>query len=308
MDPSKIPSLNPLLTEEEKQAPFHIFKWNNSPGLKEWGYRDPEDGTTDPVTKEMLVEGAFEGTIFPSYMEPNRNLTLFRKAFCRPVPITFIKESISEEGFDVYEYQIAPYIFETVDQHPGNRVYCHKGRCPKRGLGNIAPCYYDIPIVLSLPHFLNSDPSILASLDGLAPNETQHQGIALIHSKYGLPLGGNLRIQINLDVGETKFNTITKPFNGLVMPLFWIEMSIAEIPQLVYILVNLGCHIGPIIQLLAAYLLAFIGVSLISGSACLVLFFTKPPGRSRLSLQTEYSQLPIINIPAQYFTEMKIQK
>ena len=34
--------------------------------------------------------------------------------------------------------------------------------------------YLDVPIVVSLPHFLFADPSVISSVDGMHPNEEDH--------------------------------------------------------------------------------------------------------------------------------------
>lgn len=312
VDPEKYVSNNTILTDAEKIATYNILEFNGSPGLKEWGYQDPVDGETmESNVRENMIQGDFDGTLFPQNLQPNQSIWLFRKAFCRPVPMQFDKLGLTADGYDMIQYRFSDKLFDTPETNPSNKHYCYKNKCPLKGLGTIAPCYYDIPIVLSNPHFMDADPKINESIDGMQPDPEIHTPYCQIHPKLGVPVGGSLKIQINLDVGQTKYNSLTRPLNDLVLPLFWIELTMAELPSLVGWVITLGCHVGPIAQIVAIYLLGLIGVALISGSAVLILFFSPPTLNGTISLknQGDYSPLPIISIPAQYFKpEIRICK
>lgn len=294
-DPSKYHSTtDSLLTEEERMSQYHVTRWNNLAGLKDWGYEDmdPED-----VSKCVLVEGAFDGTIFPRNMRHNRTLQLFRKAFCRPVPLNFIQDSVDENGFTVYEYKLADNMFDVT---PENKCFCYKNKCVK-GFQSIAPCYYGIPITLSQPHYLNADPESLNSVNGLSPDIELHGSVCQIQPDLGVPLRGNMRIQINLDVGQTRGNHHTKMFNGLQVPLFWVEITTEELPFVVVFLLNLVCKVLPISLEVVKYLLGLVGLLLMSGSAVCILFKARVTIPTGISLNSsEYTSIPIISIPADF--------
>lgn len=40
--------------------------------------------------------------------------------------------------------------------------------------------FTDIPIAVSLPHFYNSDPSLLNDVEGMAPDKEKHDSIILL--------------------------------------------------------------------------------------------------------------------------------
>lgn len=40
--------------------------------------------------------------------------------------------------------------------------------------------YVDIPVAVSLPHFYNSDPSLLNEVEGLSPNKSLHESIIIL--------------------------------------------------------------------------------------------------------------------------------
>lgn len=291
-DPSKYhSSTDHLLTEEERMAQYHVARWNGLPGLKDWGY---EKLSPEEVTKCHLSEGKFDGTIFPRNMPPNRTLHLFRKAFCRPVPLQFVADNFSPEGFRQYEYKLADNMFDVTKE---NECFCYKNRCMK-GFQNLAPCYYGIPVSLSQPHFLNADPEMLKTVNGLSPDAKLHGSLCAIQPNLGIPLSGSMKIQINMDVGQTKGNHKTKVFNGLQVPLFWIEITTEELPALVIFMLHLVCNVLPVIVEITKYLLGLGGLALISGSALYTLLKSRVSIRGGIS-NSEYTAIPIISIPAE---------
>ncbi|KAJ8953747.1 hypothetical protein NQ318_015403, partial [Aromia moschata] len=314
VDPKKASSqYKNLLSEEEQVAEFHIVKWNGSPGLKEWGFQQTEDGRSLNTTKKcQLVEGAYDGTVFPKKMKKNSTITLFRKAFCRPVHLEFVEEAYTGQGFKSYNYKMKDNMFASPQKNPDNECYCVNGKCPDKGLQNIAPCYYDMPVVLSQPHFLNVDPTILDTVVGMHPNDTKHSSIAKVQPDLGVPLDeSTLKIQVNLGIGNTRFNYKTRPFNNLTVPLFWIELTCNELPSLVYFLLTLIIYVLPVAMEVLTYLLLLVGLAMISGAALLTLYFSKNIMPQSLNIASEYAPVPtsIITIPSQYFNkELRICK
>lgn len=292
-NPSKyVSSVQHLLTEEENLADYHIVKWNNLPGLKDWGY---EQLSPEEVTKCHLVEGAFDGTIYPKNLRVNQTLKIFRKAFCRPVPMVFVQDTVGKEGFRQFEYKLSDNMFDVSEE---NKCFCYKKQCMK-GFQNIAPCYYDIPISLSQPHFLNAEPKMLETVHGLEPSIDKHGSFCNIQPDAGVPLSGSMRIQVNLDVRRTIGNHGTVSFNGLQVPLFWLEITTLELPTLVTFLLHLLCNFMPVALEILKYLLGLGGLALISGSALYTLVKTKVriPGGMCLKNAAEYTSIPIISLP-----------
>ncbi|CAH2004110.1 unnamed protein product [Acanthoscelides obtectus] len=308
VDPTKATSkYDNLLTQEEITAPYHIVRWNGSPGLKEWGFNNE---TMQTNKKCELIEGAFDGTIFPRKMRRNRTITVFRKAFCRPVPFHFVGDSLSHEGFVSYDFKMKKNVFGTPEENPYNECYCFKGTCPGKGLQTIAPCYYDMPIILSEPHFLNVDPEIRNSVNGMNPDEKIHASLYRIQPDLGVPLAGSaLRVQVNLGMGQTRYNSKTRQFNNMTVPLFWIELSFDELPGMISFLLRLVLVVLPVGQTILIYLLGIIGFAMVSGAALLTLFFNKIMVPRSLSIASEYTALPAVIVASQYFKpDVRISK
>lgn len=295
-----------LLTQEEMMSSFHIVEFNGSPGLTEWGYDNSSDSTPK---KCLLVEGMFEGTILPRNLKKSMPVNIFRNAFCRPVQLSFVEEGTSPLGFKAFRYTIDNKTFASPEENPDNICYCHNGVCPGKGVQNIGTCYYNIPVTISLPHFLHASTDYLKMVDGLSPSIEKHSSSAYVQPDYGIPLdGSSLKIQVNLDVADTKYNTRTKPFNKLTLPLFWLEMGCTELPSFAKVLLRIG-EVAPIVQSVLMYLLGFIGIAMMSAACLLVLFFSKTIIPRHLSIVSEYSPLPIISINSDYLSkELRICK
>ncbi|ERL87022.1 hypothetical protein D910_04424, partial [Dendroctonus ponderosae] len=292
-DPSKYHSqTESLLTEEERNSEYHLVKWNNLAGLTDWGYQRLPNKS---LKKCQLIEGAFDGTILPKNLRANRSLTVFRKAFCRPVTLQFVRDTVGKQGLQQYEYKFDDNMFGVGET---NECFCYKNKCVK-GFQSIAPCYYGMPITLSQPHYLNADEAILKTVNGMNPNVEQHGSSCIIQPLVGAPLSGNMKIQVNIDVGQTIGNHKTVPFNNMQVPLFWVEITTAEMPTLMIITLHMLCNALPIILEIIKYLLGLGGLAMISGSALYILLKTpvRIPGRISFS-NSEYVPFPIISIPS----------
>lgn len=90
-----------------------------------------------------MLQGATEGIVFPSYLDKRTIFRVYRKAFCRPLPIMFRKEIWADNGLPGYLYTLTDDFAAPPDQNPDNECFCRKMKtCLKKGLSDITPCYY----------------------------------------------------------------------------------------------------------------------------------------------------------------------
>lgn len=283
---------------------YTVEKYNGSPGLHHWGYVDTEDNSTvESNTVCNTVRGTYESGLYPPNVnKPNSNFRMYRRAFCRPVKFAYDGNATTGH-FEGYQYRVSNDFLATPEENPDNSCYCVDGDCPLKGMAHLSPCYYGIPVTISQPHFYNSDPRLHEHVTGLNPEREKHDSTLILHKEMGVPLKANLKIQINLAVPETKYNTKTKPFNGIVIPLFWLELNIEDVPFTVKLCVVAFYEILPIVQQILIYVCCLAGLAMVSGSA-LALLFT-----FRTSSNTSYSPVPIIPMATQYFKpEISIRK
>ena len=140
------------------------------------------------------LRGTYDGTLFPRNIHKGETFRVYRKAFCRSLPIQY-SHSETVNGFKGYKFKLKENAFDSDLGDSETSCYCKNKRCLKKGLGNIAPCYYskkqfsksskfainknyicklDIPLAVSFPHFFNGEPSLLDNIEGLHPDKDRH--------------------------------------------------------------------------------------------------------------------------------------
>lgn len=253
----RIASEKPNRTEAERA--YQIDQYNGHPGLPQWGY-EPDKTRT----KCSNVQGAIEGILFPRNLTPNQNFSVYRKAFCRTLPVVFDKRSFSERGIPVLVFKMGDNALDSPDRNPDNKCYCEdEGSCLPSGLSDISPCYYDIPVALSLPHFYKADPKLLEAVDGLAPDAERHRSTISIEPDLGLPVFLRTTIQLNLVVHKTRFSPRVKPFDNMMIPVFWLEVEMNGLPDSINRLLDLMVFIAPPLQKAVIWILFFTGFALL---------------------------------------------
>nr|XP_050845801.1 scavenger receptor class B member 1-like isoform X1 [Vespula vulgaris] len=251
---------------DENGRYLSIETYNGSPGLSNWGYREEEDNKTYPEnTICNRIRGASEGTMFPPNLDKRAVFRVFRKAFCRTLPIVFKKEVVTEDGIPCYLYVMSEDFLDPPNENPDNECYCRKiKKCHRKGLSDLTACYFNIPAAVSLPHFLNGDSSLINDVEGLHPDPEKHATQVLIQPDIGIAVKVNSRIQTNLVMYDTQYNSKVKPFNNIVIPLFWTDLMIPSLKSDLLFLIKIIVKILPITQTVVMYFLMIIGVTLIT--------------------------------------------
>lgn len=252
---------NENMTEEEGRY-LSIESYNYSPGMSQWGYTEPEGNETLPQnTICNSVKGCTEGELFPTHLDKHAVFRVFRKAFCRAIPIVFKEQLWLESGLEGYLYSVADDFLDPPDLNPDNKCFCkNPSKCLKKGLSDMTPCYYRIPAAMSLPHFLDGDPSLLEDIDGLNPDPEKHRTRIILQPSIGVPMHVNSRIQINLVMYPTSYNPKIKVFNGLTVPLFWSDLCIPSPPSDILLLLKLMLQVLPIGQTVLIWSLVVAGL------------------------------------------------
>lgn len=125
-----------------------------------------------------MIKGG-DGTVFPPFVKSSDRLWVFNSDACRSIPFDFVKERVFK-GIPVLRFAIADEFFSSAERFPENECFCiHKtrrNRCTQNGVYDIGGCQAGAPVVLTKPHFLDSDPDLTQYVDGLSPNSELHDG------------------------------------------------------------------------------------------------------------------------------------
>lgn len=92
--------------------------------------------------------------MFPRHMTNETVIRYFRKSVCQVLPLHYNKSS-EMLGLKVNEYILRP---ESMCRKANLSEDCYKGQDPDDilpdGLMDLSKCYFNFPMVLSLPHFI----------------------------------------------------------------------------------------------------------------------------------------------------------
>ena len=77
-------------------------------------------------------------------VKPNSTYIVYRKAFCRFLPMEYSESGTTKDGFPVFWFRFPDNVFDSPDRNPENSCYCrpHVAPCLLSGLADITPCYY----------------------------------------------------------------------------------------------------------------------------------------------------------------------
>ncbi|XP_014283918.1 scavenger receptor class B member 1 isoform X1 [Halyomorpha halys] len=210
---------------------FEINRWRGGPGLGVWPNK-----TCDSV------EGSSEGVHYHQDFRRNDTLRYLRKTICRAVSLYYTKD-IKRYGMTGYRYELPNDTFSR-PENPEEECYkTKKYPLMPSGISDVSPCYFNLPIVSSFPHFMFADPQITERLEGLTPDYEKHGSVATVEPTTGIPLIAWARSQCSMYIPDMKGFPKLKNFSNMAIPMFWLEYKLEELPSYityaVYIMVVL---------------------------------------------------------------------
>ena len=123
-----------------------------------------------------------DGLLFSPLRNKHQPISFFVKQICAPLHLRY-KRRASFRGFDLH-------VFVTeVENFAAKNMTCfcrEPNKCPPKGTMDLMPCV-EVPITISLPHFLHADKSLVANVaSGLNPVEKNHEffmSVNLVHKR-----------------------------------------------------------------------------------------------------------------------------
>uniref|UniRef100_A0A6G1S6V7 Scavenger receptor class B member 1 n=1 Tax=Aceria tosichella TaxID=561515 RepID=A0A6G1S6V7_9ACAR len=95
-----------------------------------------------------------------------------------------------------------------------------------QGVFSLAPCKFNAPIFMSMPHFLDADSYFRSRVDGLEPEANRHEFYVDLEPRTGSPVVMAARVQLNVAIskppGLVRFRNIPE----IMFPVFWQELSV----------------------------------------------------------------------------------
>ncbi|CAB0031494.1 unnamed protein product [Trichogramma brassicae] len=235
------------------------------------------------------VRGASDATKFQSFIQPNDTLQFYRKSLCRSGKLIRVGEK-TIKGLQAYEYKFAEHELDNGLYNPDNKCFCRQGNCLPYGMIDVTDCYYGFPIALTYPHFYQTDPSLLAAVEGLEPVKEKHESFIYVQPRSGLPVNLAFRFQINMALQDISSIENVDGFSNLVLPLLWFEIAMHELPDSLNNRFYLYLTALPVMQDVAIYCLFLGGAICLIWSVLKILLY-KPKADTEMTSQWLESEL-----------------
>ncbi|XP_055321325.1 scavenger receptor class B member 1 [Sitodiplosis mosellana] len=241
-------------------------------GMEKFGYLDQLNGQnslpfwdSEPCTDITASEGSF----FPPREYTKSDIRyVYDKDLCRILPLEF-RNTVYKDGIPADLYGTPDNIYGDSANNPNNSCFDTEDYKAARGLQNISPCQYSAPVYISNPHFYLADPALLDAVDGLKPNQSQHETYFKIQPKLGVPLEGKVRVQLNLKVDQSIYINSLKNFRSFMFPIIWVEEGIAELTPSIRRWIYLATVFGPAALPILSYSM------ILAGSFMLMFIFVR---------------------------------
>ncbi|KFQ25875.1 PREDICTED: platelet glycoprotein 4 [Merops nubicus] len=196
----------------EKTAIIESYK--NKRNLSYWeGYCDLVNGT--------------DGASFPPFVKKDQILRFFSSDICRSIYGVFHSKK-EVKGIPLYRFTVPRQAFASPVEVEDNYCFCTdkviSQNCTLAGVLDISACKGGKPVFISLPHFLHASESILQEVEGLSPNEQEHETFLDIEPTSGFTLQFAKRLQVNLLVKPApKIEALSRVKNPYVFPILWLN-------------------------------------------------------------------------------------
>nr|XP_056711647.1 lysosome membrane protein 2 [Euleptes europaea] len=191
--------------------------------IVEWKGKDKLDWWTSPTSN--MINGT-DGSSFHPLIDPEETIYIFASDFCRSLYLTYEKY-VTVKGIPAYRFVPPASLYASGAINKNNAGFCvPAGNCPGAGVLNISTCMKGVPILLSPPHFYQSDEKYVKDIDGMHPKKEDHETFLDINPTTGLLVRACKRLQINTYVRSLPGFFQTGNIRTLVFPVIHLNESV----------------------------------------------------------------------------------
>jgi len=181
-----------------------------------------------PTKYANMINGT-DGSLSPPFINKNERQYAFQSTLCRSLYGEYNGTRSMKNNIEVYAIAANEYVFANASINPENEGFCTPlGNCLPSGLFNMSVCMnlggIALPIVMSNPHFLFGDESVINNVEGLSPPDINiHNTVVYGDPLTGIELAAHQRLQLNLNViNDSKIDT-AKNIRQMFYPLMWLD-------------------------------------------------------------------------------------
>ncbi|GAB6026419.1 scavenger receptor class B, member [Chamberlinius hualienensis] len=188
-----------------------IAKWNDQSSFeKEWG--DEYCG---------MINGT-DGSLYPAGLTKEDRIYTFVSFLKRSLYANFTN-TLDYKGVKGYRYQVPLQYYADYALNPDNKCLSgnHSNVAYSSGVLYMGKIAHGAPLYMSNPHFFDGDFRLLESFEGLNPNKEEHCSEIGVIPEFGVPILGNVRLQLNILMSPGRGMNATKDWPTVMLPLAW---------------------------------------------------------------------------------------
>ncbi|XP_017267884.1 lysosome membrane protein 2a isoform X2 [Kryptolebias marmoratus] len=232
-----------------------------------------------------MINGT-DGAVFHPLINRNELLYIFAADLCRSIHLAYVKD-VEVKGIQAYRFAPPSDVLMNPKNNPTNAGFCvPAGECLGTGVLKVSVCREGAPIVVSFPHFYQADPAYINAVDGLNPNEEEHETYLDLQPTSGVPIRACKRAQLNVILKRVQGFPKTKHINETIFPIMFVnetatidDDSAAQMRQLLLI-----------VTLVSNFPLLIVGLGIIL-LLVLVILFCRNRQKKTAKDDTAYTQV-----------------
>lgn len=172
-----------------------------------------------------MINGT-DGTQFSPDVSKDETLYIFSPEICRSGYLRYDSE-VTKKSIKLYRFIIPDEMYLSGDVYSPNKGFCVPPGCLPSGLLNVSLCQpMNPPVVMSPPHFYQSDKSLLETVNGLHPMKTAHESFLDVEPLTGIMMHAARRLQINAAVEPVDtLNQTSGNFTPVFLPVMFVNES-----------------------------------------------------------------------------------
>ncbi|XP_059224990.1 scavenger receptor class B member 1 [Stomoxys calcitrans] len=222
----------------------NFFRINQLNGQEYFAEQKSNIGRNKPnETCPINVVNALDNSLFPPYIKKNTNFTIVAIETCRTMEMYY--DGIQEHnGYKGYRYVIEDRNTQPSCLDNSRGIKLHKG------MWDVSKCVInDAPSVFSAPHFLHTSYNYSEHYEGMSPNVEKHKAHIILEPTTGVPLAERYRFMSSIPMPDMKgYNKNLQKFHNVVVPNFWYEFLLGDLPPLIEIPIKINAQLITIIQ------------------------------------------------------------
>ncbi|XP_051963093.1 lysosome membrane protein 2-like [Xyrauchen texanus] len=169
-----------------------------------------------------MINGT-DGSVFHTFLSRKELLYIFAADLCRSIHLGYVSDK-EVKGIPAFRFAPPSDVLAPPDENPSNAGFCvPAGDCLGKGVLKVSVCRQGAPIVVSFPHFYQADRSYISAIEGMNPNEEEHETYLDINPTTGVPIRACKRAQLNVILKRVSGFPKTKFLNGTIFPIMYVN-------------------------------------------------------------------------------------